>query len=185
VEEKTMKPKVKSQKSKVCCVLLITLCLSVAACSTSWITTAEQYIAVLVPAVQDVVGILALAGVTGTSTTTLNTVSEYGVQATNDLNTINTLLTAYNSANATTTMAKIQTAAQDAETNLNAILPALHVSNPATASKVTDAVDLAVNTITELTALLPAPSTTPTLKQAAKPPKPSVLQNEFNQIFSR
>ncbi|MGH9445489.1 MAG: hypothetical protein ACRD3O_07170 [Terriglobia bacterium] len=158
-----------------------------AACSTSWITTAEQYVAVLVPAVQDVIGILAIAGAKGVSTTTLNTVSEYGVQATNDLNTINALLAKYNSANAATTMAKINVAANDAKQNLNLMLPALHITNAATVSKVTDAVDLAVNTITELEALLPsATSTTPTLRRAAlKAPKPSALQQQFNQIFAK
>jgi hypothetical protein len=182
-------------KAKLLLVSALALAIAAPACSTSWITTAEQYVQVLTPAIEDIVGILTLAGVKGASTTQENVVAEYAQQATTDLNTVNTLLTQYNSANATTTLQQINAAAQDAANNLNEILPALHISDPTTVSKADAAVTLAVNTLAELEALLPAStSTTPTLasallaerhKAAAKPPKPSVLQNEFNQIFAK
>lgn len=159
----------------------------IAACSTSWITTAQQYIAVLVPAVEDVVGILQIAGVKGISQTNINAVAHYGAEATADLNEINSLVTQYNSANATTNAQKIQEAADDAKANLNSILPALHITDPNTVTKVTAAVDLAVNTITQLEALVPqAPVFKPTLRRAAtKPLSPSALQKQFNAIFAR
>lgn len=159
-----------------------------AACSTSWVQTAEEYIAVLVPAVQDVIGILAIAGVKGISTTMLNTVSRYAEQATNDLNTINTLLTQYNGGDPTTLAQRIDVAANDAKTNLSSILPALHISDPATATKITAAVGLAVNTIGSLEMLVPgsANSIKPALsRKATKPLSPGALQEQFNRIFSR
>jgi hypothetical protein len=156
-----------------------------AACSTSWISTAEQYISIIVPAVEDVIGVLELAGVKGVSTTAMSTVSEYAQQATTDLESINTLLAQYTAANATTTLQQINTAANDAKNNLNLVLPALHITDAATVTKVTAAVNLAVNTIAQLEALLPATSTTPTLPHLAKPPKPSDLQSQFNAIFSK
>jgi hypothetical protein len=156
-----------------------------AACSTSWIQTAEQYIQIIVPAVEDVVGVLQLAGVKGVSSTAMTTVSNYAQQATTDLQSIGTLLTQYNSANATTTTQQITAAANDAKQNLNLILPALHITDTATVTKVTAAVNLAVNTIAQLQALLPATSTTPTLAHLGKPPKPSDLQNQFNAIFAK
>jgi hypothetical protein len=171
---------------KLLIVPLLALTMLAAACSTSWIQTAEQYIAIITPAVEDVIGILAIAGVKGVSSTALNTVGGYGVQATNDLQTINTLLASYNSANAQGTVQQIGAAANDAKQNLNLILPALHVTDADTVSKVTAAVNLAVNTIAELQALIPgASTTTATLTHAVKPPKPSDLQKQFNSIFAK
>lgn len=175
----------KSKRLLIAPVVAVTLL--VAACSTSWIQTAEQYIGVLIPAVEDVVGILQLAGVKGVSTTAMAVVSQYGQQATTDLASIGTLLTQYNSANANTTGQKIAALASDAKSNLNLILPALDVTDQTTVTKVTAAVNLAVNTIAQLQALLPATaaSTTPTLTHLSKPPKPSDLQNQFNSIFAK
>jgi hypothetical protein len=172
------------RKRKLFLVPVVILALAVAACSTSWIQTAEQYIAILTPAVEDVVGVLALAGVTGAPTSSTAVVA-YANQATTDFETIGTLLTEYTAANATTTAAKIDAAANDAKQNLNLILPALHTTNANTVSKVTAAVNLAVNTIAELQALVPATSTTPTLAHVGKLPKPSDLQNQFNTIFAK
>lgn len=164
----------------------LTLSMFAFACNTSWITTAEQYVQVLTPAVEDIVGILVLAGVKGVSTTQQNQVASYASQATNDLKVISTLLAAYNSANATTSAAQITAAANDAKSNLGLILPALHITDPSTVTKVTSAVNLAVDTITSLVALIPASaSTTPTLRLASKPPSPSALQKQFNAIFAQ
>jgi DNA uptake protein ComE-like DNA-binding protein len=166
--------------SSVAALILVT-----AACSTSWIQTAEQYITVLIPAIEDVVGIVQLAGVKGVSSTAMGTVSEYAQQATVDLQGINTLLTQYNAANATTTIQKINVAANDAKQNLNLILPALHITDPGTISKVTSAVNLATNTVEQLQALMPGVSTTPTLGRRGRPPSPGDLQQDFNSIFSK
>ncbi|HTV56329.1 MAG TPA: hypothetical protein VMI06_15610 [Terriglobia bacterium] len=174
----------KMQMKKLLIVPTLALALTLTACSTSWIQTAEQYITVLTPAIGDVAGIIALAGATGASTTG-NTVFTYAEQAISDLQTISTLLGQYSSANATTTAQKIDAAANGAKQNLNLILPALHVTDANTVSKVTAAVNLAVNTIAELQALVPASSTTPTLAHLGKPPKPGDLQNQFNQIFAK
>jgi hypothetical protein len=179
--------KTEMKKFKLYGVLAVGMTLSVFAfaCNTSWIQTAEQYIQVLTPAIEDVVGILALAGVKGVSSTQINQVSSYASQATTDLQDIDTLLQQYNSADAATTAQKITAAANDAKANLNLILPALHITDPTTVSKVDSAVSLAVDTITQLVALIPAsPSTTPTLNLAAKAPTPSQLQKQFNSIFA-
>jgi predicted small secreted protein len=174
------------QMKKLLIVPVLALAMLAAACSTSWIQTAQQYIAIIVPAVADVIGILQLSGVKGVSTTAMNTVSGYAQQATTDLQSIGTLLTQYSSANATTTSQRIDAAANDAKQNLSLILPALHITDPNTVSKVTGAVNLAVNTIAQLQALLPAsPSTTPVLAHLGKPPKPSELQKQFNSIFAK
>ena len=160
--------------------------LALAACSASWIQTTEQYISILVPAIEDVIGVLQLAGVKGASTTAMDTVSHYAQQATTDLKNINTLLSQYNAANAATTVQRIGAAANDARQNLILILPELHITDPNTVSKVTAAVNLSVNTISQMEALLPAaPSTTPTLAQAEKLPSPDQLQQQFNRIFAR
>lgn len=167
--------------------IVILLAAMAAACSTSWIQTAEQYVAILTPAVEDVVGVLTLAGAAGSSSTVSSQVTNYANQATTDLQTISTLLTQYDSADASTTEQKITAAADDAKNNLNLILPALHITNASTVNKVTAALNLAVNTIAQLEALIPnsSASTTPTLAHLGKPPKPGDLQNQFNAIFAK
>jgi hypothetical protein len=176
-----------NEMKKVMVVPLLIMATLMAACNTNWIQTAQQYIAILTPAIEDVIGILQIAGVRGVSQTDLNLVAKYAAEATSDLNEINSLVTQYNSANAATTAQKIQEAADDAKANLNSVLPALHITDPKTVEKVTAAVDLAVNTITQLEALVPqATPFKPTVRSTAvKPLRPSQLQKQFNQIFAQ
>ncbi|MDE3179997.1 MAG: hypothetical protein KGM47_10105 [Acidobacteriota bacterium] len=165
---------------------VLALAVAIAACNTSWIQTAQQYIAVLAPAIEDVIGILQIAGVRGISQTDVNTVARFAAEATADLSKISVLLTQYNSANAVTTAQQIDAAANDAKQNLSSILPAIHVTDPKTVSKVTAAVDLAVNTITELEALVPVKTQkTAYPSRAQRPPSPSQLQKQFNNIFAQ
>jgi hypothetical protein len=164
---------------------ILAVALVAAACSTGWIQTAEQYVAVLTPVAGEVLQILVLAGVAVPQGTTTQ-VATYSKQVTSDLQTVGTLLQDYNSADAVTTVQKINAACTDAEQNLNAILAAAHVNDPATQQKITAAVQLAVETITQLEALLP---TTPTSFAALSAAKhmltPAQVQAQFNQIFGR
>lgn len=164
--------------------LVSVLCVTIAACSTSWITTAQQYISILTPVVTNVIQILATTGVLAVPQSNLTTLED---KVTNDLGTISTLLGSYSAANATTTEASILAAANDAETNINAILSALNIVNPTTKAEVVGALDLSVTVITELTQLLPSSSgTTLSLhKTTKKVISPSALKKQFNTIFGK
>lgn len=159
--------------------------LVVSACNTSWIQTAEQYISVLTPVVGDILQVLVLTGVALPANSQVQVV-KYSAQATSDLNTINTLLEDYQAANATTTFQKIDAAAEDAKTNLNAILVAAHVVDPKSQAKVSAAINLAVDTLTELEGLVPNGAQPAKLSPTAiKFPSPKDLQKQFHDIFSK
>jgi hypothetical protein len=173
---------------KILLVPVLAATLAVAACNTSWIQTAEQYVEVLTPVAGEILQILVLAGVAVPQNSSAQ-IAAYSKQVTDDLTTVGTLLEGYNSSNATTTVQKINAACADAEQNLNAILTAAHITNPQTQQKVTAAVELAVTTITQLEALLPetpSPASLALARQAAKGVlTPGQVQSQFNKIFAQ
>jgi hypothetical protein len=105
-------------------------------------------------------------------------------QAASDYNLAQSLLQGYqaNSATATTTLQKVSTALTEAQTNLDAILAAAHVTNSASQAKITAAVNLAISVTQELIGSMPSSTGAPTLAHG-KLPKPSDVQNQFNAIF--
>jgi hypothetical protein len=106
-------------------------------------------------------------------------------QAVSDYKLAQNLLQQYqaNSAGATTTLQKVTGALSDAQTNLDAILAAVHVSG-ATQTKVQAAVSLAIGVTQELLASLPSGTGKATVAHA-KLPKPADVSAQFNSIFSK
>lgn len=122
-------------------------------CTTAWTGEASNIIAVLIPAVQAILGLIAALGAR-IPDTAVQAVTDWGSQAQAGLQQIKDLIDQYNNAEANAKpglLVEIQTAAQTIVNNLNSILPTLHVLDPATQQKVT-AVANAV--LAELEALL-------------------------------
>lgn len=175
---------------KLLLIPVLALAIVCGACSTSWIQTAEQYVTVLTPVAGEVLQVLILSGV-AVPQGTQSQIASYSQQATSDFNLVGTVLADYNSANAMTSVQKINAALSDANHNLAAILNAAHVFNPQAQAKVQAAVTLATQVITQLEALLPssaAPVSNATLARAVKAgslPSPGALQQQFSVIFAR
>lgn len=111
-------------------------------CSTSWITEAEAIVTEAVPIATSIIQLVAILGNSTISQSDVNLITQYSGQVNADFNLVGTLLTGYNSANALTTEQKINAALADAQTNLNQILTATHITDPATVAKINAAVGI-------------------------------------------
>lgn len=179
-------------------VLALVLCGTMAftACSTAWVSQAEQVIAVVLPAAVNILSLIAALKGTAVSTGDATTIENAGAQVTADLQLISTLVSSYDTAEASAKpgiLGQIQSALATANTNLASILPALHVSDPATVNKITAIVQLVQAELSSLVALIPLvnPTATPEMvklaqRQAAKAPPLSAkdFAKSFNKVMT-
>ena len=138
-------------------VLCVTMILT--ACSTAWITEAEDIVAALIPAAANLITLIEALQGNGVSTQDLQVMQSASTQAQTDLQLINALVTQYQQATDATTqaslLAQIQTAITTVQTNLSGLLPALHITDPATQAKVTAVIGLILSEVQSLEAILP------------------------------
>jgi hypothetical protein len=143
--------------------IAIVLCMFLAvttACppfSTSWVSEAEQIVAILVPAATNIVALAGLAQ-GGVSARDIQMIVSWSGEANKDFNIIGGLLNQYNQAAADAKpgiLDQIQAAIQTAQMNLGTLLPALHVTNSDTQAKVSAGVQLVLQEVASLAALIP------------------------------
>jgi hypothetical protein len=163
----------KIRKGSILTVLI--LAAAVAACTPSQEQQWMQLIGVLVSAVPEVVPLLA------TNPQAQNAAN----QAASDYKLAQSVLQQYqaDSAGATSTLGKVTSALNDAQSNLDGILAAVHVTSAASQDKVQAAVNLAIAVTQELIADMPSSAGEPTLGHVTLP-KPADVQQQFNQIFA-
>ena len=166
----------------------VVLCLTIglAGCSTAWIGEAEQVVAALIPGVANLVTLVAALEGKTVSAADLQTIQNAGAQAGADLQLLQSLIAAYDKADA---MAKpgilnqIQSAVEAVQGNLEGLLPALHIKDAATQTKVTAVVGVLLSEVQSLVAVVPmaknqlsAASGQLSVKSSPKPP---LSTNEF------
>jgi hypothetical protein len=122
-------------------------------CSTSWVQIALNDLPVLIQIATGIISMFPLASQDQAVVASIST------QAQADLNLILSLYNEYKATPSATTLAKIQAAIADAQTNLPAILAASHISNPALVQKVTAAVNIILTTIAAISNLIPVSKT--------------------------
>lgn len=161
------------------------------ACSTAWITTAEQIVAVLIPATANLMTLVATfrGGVTAAD---LQAIENTGAQAGADLQLLQSLITAYQKADAAAQpglLNQIQAAVNDVQSNLNGLLPALHIKDAAMQAKVTAVVGLLLSEVQSMAAIVPLvnPGAAPAMvrlaaTQARK--QPPLTAGEFAVSFN-
>jgi hypothetical protein len=156
------------------------------ACSTAWITEAEDIVAALIPAAANLLTLIEALQGNGVSTQDLQVVQSASTQAQTDLQLINTLVTQYQQATDAATQAslltQIQTAITTVQSNLGTLLPALHITDPATQAKVTAVIGLILSEVQSLEAILPAvqPVVQPGATSSASPAKASAKLKTTN-----
>jgi hypothetical protein len=138
----------------------IMLCLTVAlaGCSTAWIGEAEEIVAVLIPAAANIVTLVATLDGKGVSASDLQTIQSAGTQAGADLQLIQSLVAAYEKADASAQpgiLNQIQTAIATVQSNLQNLLPALHIEDAATEAKITAVVGIVLSEVQSLAAIVP------------------------------
>src|SRR5271163_2754511 len=140
-------------------VLVLCAAMILTACSTAWITEAEEIVAALVPAAANLLTLIGALEGKGVSTQDLQLMQSASTQAQTDLQLIGTLVTQYqqatDAATQATLLAKIQAAIATVQTNLSALLPALHITDLATQAKVTAVIGLILSEVQSLEAILP------------------------------
>lgn len=173
-------------KASVCTILSFTLI--VAGCSTSWISTALADLPVITQVALNIASIVAAAQGKGqASPTVTNQVQTIAGQVKSDLTLVQSLITTYQSATSTQKPAvvqKIAAALADVQSNLNAILTAVHINDTDLQATIVTAVGVAVATVASIASLLPASAGTVRASNPIKPPSASQLKREFNAIFA-
>jgi len=169
----------------------LSLCLVVSGCTTSWITTAINDIPVVVQIVTSILQIVAAASGKGADPTMIAQVGNIGQQAQSDLQLLNSLVSQYQSASAAAKpglLNQIDAALTTAQGNLNQILVAFHVNDPALQATIAGSVGLALSALLEIQSLIPpapnAPATRMAISaKALKPRTAKQLKDEANFIF--
>ena len=181
--------------------ITLAVALFIAGCSTSWIKVALADLPVITQVVLNIAGIVAAVQSKGQATTAANTQIQFVAnQVQSDLTLVENLITTYQNAPVATRagiVGQISTALADAQSNLKAILTAVHVDNAALQSTITAAVAIAVSTLASIQSLVPQTPSMPTPastsvaaksgKARASVPPPlstSQLKREFNSIFA-
>ena len=141
-------------------VLAVVLCGTMiwSGCSTSWITEAEQIVAVLVPAAANLVTLVAALQGKTVSAGDLATIQNVGSQAGADLQLINALIVAYDKADAAAKpgiLNQIQSAIGAVQGNLQGLLMGLHIKDAATQTKITAVVGILLSEVQSLATVLP------------------------------
>ncbi|HTW58861.1 MAG TPA: hypothetical protein VMD99_12090 [Terriglobales bacterium] len=160
--------------------LAVVLCLTIglAGCSTAWIGQAEEIVAALIPAAANIVALVAALEGNGVSATDLQTIQNAGTQAGADLQLIQSLIAAYEKADAAAQpgiLNQIQAAISTVQGNLENLLPALHIKDAATETKITAVVGILLSEVESLAAIVPLMNT-PALsaKSALRTERPNV-----------
>lgn len=169
--------------SKALIAITCSATLIVAGCSTSWISIALADLPVISQVAVDIAEIVAAAQGSGqVSPVVTNEVEAISAQVKNDLTLIQSLVKDYQAQPSATTVQKINAALADMQTNLNAILSAVHVNDAALQATIVAAVGVAVTTIASIESLLPTSGVR--ANNPVKPPSAKELKAEFNRIFA-
>lgn len=173
-------------KASLCNVLSLALIL--AGCSTSWISAVLADLPVITQVALNIASIVAAADGSQVNRAAAAQVQSIANQVKSDLTLVQNLITSYQSATAAerpSIVQKIDAALSDAQSNLNAILTAVHVDNAALQATIVAAVGVAVSTVASIKSLLPASASAATARASnpVKPPSAKQLKKQFNAIF--
>ena len=176
--------------------LALVLCMTItlAGCSTAWIGEAEQVVAALIPAAANIITLVAALQGKSVSAADLQTIQKAGTQAGADLQLLQSLIAAYQKADATAQpgiLNQIQAAIGAVQASLQGLLPALHIQDAVTQSKITAVVGIVLSEVQSLAAIVPmvsAKAEAPTLaaKNAASTGHPQLplTAREFVSSFN-
>jgi hypothetical protein len=128
------------------------------ACTTAWISEAEQIVAALIPAVGNLVTLAASLPSDNVSPADLETIQNAGAQALADLQLMQSLIQQYPKADAAAQpglLSQTQVAMSSAQSILNGLLPALHIKDAATEAKITAVVGILLSQVQSAAAIVP------------------------------
>ncbi|MGH9468936.1 MAG: hypothetical protein ACRD1N_01175 [Terriglobia bacterium] len=181
-------PKEQTQMKKILLVPVLALAILAGACGVAqWVKIAQEILPVVLPMVTNLVTAVGLLEGKTVSAQDLSTITRSANQVSSDLNLAGQLINQYESSPDTTTIAKIDTMLTEVNSNLNSLLPALHISDPATAQKISAVVTLISTEVNSMQQILPVISAggKPTLPAGAVPLNASALKKQYNAIVAQ
>jgi len=128
------------------------------ACSTAWMSEAEQIVAALIPATANLVTLVATLQGKNVSAADLQTIQSAGAQAGADLQLMQSLITQYQKADAAAQpglLSQNQVAMGAVQSTLNGVLPALHIKDAATQAKITAVIGILLSEVQSVAAIVP------------------------------
>jgi hypothetical protein len=152
VKKSTLK---KALAAMICGLLMWT------ACSTGWIGEAEQIVAVLIPATANLLSLIAALQGLDISAADAKAIQSAGSQAEADLQLMESLVVQYGKADTATQaglLSQIQVSLGSVQSDLNGLLPALHIEDAATKAKVTAVVGVLISEVESMAAIVPLAS---------------------------
>lgn len=147
-----------SGRGKVFLMILLCGVMSFTGCSTAWISEAGKMVEVLIPATANVVTLVATLRGKNVSASDLQAVQSAGVQAGTDLQLMQSLIAQYEKADASAQpglLNQIQVAMSAVQETLNGLLPALHIQDAATQTKITAVVGMLLAEVQSMAAIVP------------------------------
>jgi len=172
------------------CALILASTMLLTSCwfNPAWLSTALADLPVLVEMAQAIAQIVAVTSTTNPATPQeVAAINQIGSVATQGLTAIDNLYLSYSKADPTTTITQIQTAGEALIVNLQQLLAAAQIKDPALLGRVTAAVQLIIGSLHTFLDLLPHVVTKSSLKAAAKAastanlPKPKDLRQMWQQ----
>jgi hypothetical protein len=137
-------------------VIALNMLILLAGCTANWINTTLDIIKVLIPAAASLLGLL---GTLGLPVGALTAFTKWSTDATNALqNVVTPLIAEYNTAEATAQpgiLGKIDSAVSAVLAELNALLPSIQVTDPASQAKISSLITEWGNELEALLNLIP------------------------------
>lgn len=128
------------------------------ACSTSWVGEAEQIVGALIPATANLVTLVAALQGNSVTAADLQTIQNAGSQAGADLQLMQSLIAQYQKADAAAQpglLNQIQAALSTVQATLNELLPALHIKDAATQTKIAAVIGILLSEVESMAAIVP------------------------------
>lgn len=155
--------------------ILLCIAMILTGCSSNWIREAEKIVEALIPAVGNLVTLVAALEGKNVSAADMATIQNAGTEAEADLVLVKSLMAAYQKADAGAKagiLNRIQSAILAAQGNLQGVLPALHIKDTATQAKITAVVGIMLAEVQSLAAIVPvvqgSGTVAPTLAQQTR-----------------
>jgi hypothetical protein len=148
----------RGKSARVVLALMLSATMILAGCSTNWVQEAEQIVAAMIPAAANLVTLIAILEGKTVTAEDLAMVQSAGTQAGADLQLIQSLIAAYDKADDAARpgiLNQIQSAVNAAQANLQGLLPALHIKDAATQTKVAAVVGILLSEVQSLAAVVP------------------------------
>jgi hypothetical protein len=173
-------------------VLALALCLSLVACSTSWITQAEAIVQVLLPAATNILTLVSVFSGKSVDSNVVTDMAKISAEVNADLNQLASLISDYGAlpeSQKATQLDKISAVLSLAQQHVSNLMAAAHIKDPALQAKVNAAIELVISELRSIEQLIPIVQEGNRVKSSrvahAHPPLAAAqLKSAFNATIS-